>query len=142
MFLAYFYFQKPFKSCQLLFEIKWLCATPVVLHAGLNDQSRRMKLNKTMKQQTKTEHNDSFFEVKRKHDNPLTCFHCAHVNKCVICTISEKHRLASHPAAKHKLKVSHIREKNQGFFVINVGVAFVPARTLLVQVLLQKFLFL
>ena len=40
---------KTCKSCQLLFKIGRLCISsmPVVLRAGLNDQLRRMQLNKT-----------------------------------------------------------------------------------------------
>ena len=51
LFLARLKWQRLFKSCQPLFKIERLCmsSTPVVLHAGLNNQLQQMQLNKTIR---------------------------------------------------------------------------------------------
>ena len=67
-----------------------MSSTPVVLHAGLNDQSRHMQLRETKK----TEGSDALFEVKYKHDNAVTILDTYHICYNVI---SEKHQSTSYP---------------------------------------------
>ena len=61
--------------------------------------------------------------------------------------MNEKHPSTSYPAAKHpnhsKLRVSRIKEKPVSFLVAtDWDGTFTPAKTLLIEVPLQKFSFL
>ena len=64
----------------LIYNIEWLCMSlvPVVLHAGWDDQSQCMQLNKTIK----TEESDSLSKVKHKHDAQVAM--TIHVHRSII----------------------------------------------------------
>ena len=134
-FFNTFEIAKLFKSCQLLFKIarERLCMSPapVVLHAGFNDQSWHTQLH--MKD------SDSFIR------SGTQTWQASH--KYWLFTRSQRGWRKAPKLFCGKIKQVgrfYVSEKNQWvfFIVINRDATCVPAKTLLIPVLLEKFSFL
>ena len=80
----------------------------------MNDQSQRMQINETARNE-KTNERDTFSEVEHRHDNPVASLDSACANKSIIyVTMHErktpiKHVIPQQNLPKHKkLRVSRI----------------------------------
>ena len=76
-----------------------MSSTPVVIHAGLNDQSRHMQINVTLKLKIVK----LFFKKDDRHDNPVASLDCAHVKSLLymLQCMSEKLTSMSNLIAIH-----------------------------------------